>query len=95
MGFASSGVRFSGRTRTFTSKSVRGTDAVRNFCPACCSLVFGGVMGQSDQFTIYAGSLDDPACFNPTIAIFTRARPAWVAIPPGIKSFEELPPDIR
>lgn len=91
MGYASSAVRFSGPTRTFISKSARGTEAVRNFCPVCASLVFGGVIGESAQFTIYAGSLDDPSCFRPTIAIFTRSRPTWVVIPPELKSFEEFP----
>ena len=28
-------------------------DATRNFCPVCNSLVFGGVAGESDDFTIY------------------------------------------
>jgi hypothetical protein len=75
----------------FASKSVRGTDAVRNFCPVCTSLVFGGVIDESEQFTIYAGSLDNPSSFRPTIAIFTRNRPPWVVIPADIKCFEELP----
>jgi len=91
MGFASSAVRFIGRSRIFTSKSARGTDAVRNFCPSCSSLVFGGEVGGSDQFTLYAGSLDDPSGFHPTIAIFTRDRPAWAAMPPGLTMFEALP----
>ena len=91
MGFAASAVRFIGSSRTSIVKSARGTDAVRNFCPVCSSLVFGGEIGKSDQFTLYAGSLDDPSGFHPTIAIFTRDRPAWAAIPPGLTLFERLP----
>src|SRR5476649_1231647 len=53
MGFASSAVRFSGRSRTFTSKAANGKNAVRNSCPVCSSLVFGGEIGKEDQFTIY------------------------------------------
>ena len=75
MGFSSSAVRFSGETRKFVSKSARGSDAVRNSCPICSSLVFGGEIGKTDSFTIYAGSLDDPSLFSPTIAIFARGRP--------------------
>jgi hypothetical protein len=41
--------------------------------------------------TIYAGSLDDPARFHPTIAIFARDRPAWVPLPPGLTVFETMP----
>lgn len=91
LGFASSAVRFTGQTRMFTSKSAAGGDAVRNFCAICGGLVFGGVVGQDDSHTIYAGSLDDPALFHPTIAIFTRGRPAWAVIPPGLKTFERAP----
>jgi hypothetical protein len=92
MGFPSSAVRFSGQARQFRSNSFRGTTAVRNSCPVCSSLVFGGEVGQSDSHTIYAGSLDDPTLFHPRIAIFVRDRPAWVELPPGLELFETLPP---
>jgi hypothetical protein len=91
MGFASSAVRFIGQSRTFTSKAANGNDAVRNSCPVCASLVFGGIVGQSNSFTIYAGSLDDASSFHPTIAIFTRNRPAWAVIPPNLAVFETTP----
>jgi len=91
MGFPSSAVLFSGQTRIFTSKAANGGNAVRNFCPICGSLVFGGEVGKDDQHTIYAGSLDDPSSFHPTIAIFTRNRPVWAVIPPDLKIFETMP----
>jgi hypothetical protein len=91
MAFASDAVRFSGETRQFRSTSFRGTDAVRNFCPRCGGLVFGGEVGKDTSHTIYAGSLDDPALFHPTIAIFVRDCPAWVAIPPDLTLFDTLP----
>jgi hypothetical protein len=92
MGFAPGSVRISGATRQFRSSAVRGGEAVRNFCPICASLVFGGEVGRSDFFTIYAGSLDDPRGFEPKIAIFARSRPPWVVTPPGVTVFEALPP---
>jgi hypothetical protein len=91
MGFSSSAVRFSGETRKFVSKSARGSDAVRNSCPICSSLVFGGEIGKTDSFTIYAGSLDDPSSFRPTIAIFARGRPSWAVIPPDLAIFDGMP----
>ena len=91
MGFAAAAVRFSGEARQVVTQSARGTDAVRNFCPICGSLVFGGERDKDDEFTLYAGSLDDPATFHPTLAIFTRDRPAWAIIPPGLTVFEALP----
>jgi hypothetical protein len=91
MGFASSALSFTGETQIVTTRSARGSDAVRNFCPVCGSLVFGGIVGQDDRHTIYAGTLDDPARFHPNIAIFTRDRPNWVMLPPGLKQFEAGP----
>jgi len=91
MGFPGNAVRFSGEARQFRSKAARGGDAVRNSCPVCSSLVFGGEIGKTDSFTIYAGSLDDPTHFKPTIAIFNRDRPDWVPLPEGLKVFEAMP----
>src|SRR4051812_6412721 len=88
MGFPSSALRFAGPTRQHRTRTLRGGEAVRNFCPACGGLVFGGEVGRDQSHTVYAGSLDDPSVFRPTIAIFGRDRPAWVELPPGIAVFE-------
>jgi hypothetical protein len=91
MGFAGTAVRFTGQTRQFRSKSFRGNDTVRNSCPVCGSLVFGGEVGKDETHTIYAGSLDDPSCFQPKIAIFVRDRPAWAVMPAGLTTYETMP----
>ena len=91
MGFKSGVVRFSGATRQFACKAASGRDAVRNSCPVCGGLVFGGTVGKDTSFTIYAGSLDDPSLFRPQVAIFTRDRPEWAVIPPGLTVYEGLP----
>jgi hypothetical protein len=91
MGFTSSTVRFTGESRTFTSKAANGNDAVRNFCAVCGSLVFGGKIGKAESFTIYAGTLDDPSLFQPKAAIFTRNHPDWALIPPGLETFDGPP----
>lgn len=91
MGFARSAVKFSGQALSHRSKAASGGDAVRNSCAVCGGLVFGGELDHSDSFTIYAGSLDEPLGFQPTIAIFTRDRPAWVVLPPGLSIFEDMP----
>jgi hypothetical protein len=90
IGFSREAVRFIGRSQTFTSKAASGGDAVRNFCPNCGSLVHGGDVGKDDQFTIYAGTLDDPSTFHPSMAIFARDRPVWALIPAGLKTFETM-----
>jgi hypothetical protein len=91
MGFKAEQLSFTGQTLQFTSKSARGTPAVRNSCPACGSLVFGGIVGEDTGHTIYAGSLDDASAFHPKIAIFTRDRPEWAPLPAGLKAFETMP----
>lgn len=91
LGFAATAVRFAGAARQCRTPAARGTEAVRNFCPACGGLVFGGEVGRDTEHTIYAGSLDDPSLFRPTIAIFTQDRPAWVVLPEGLRMFARMP----
>jgi len=91
MGFAAGAVRFNGASRITVTPSFRGGESVRNFCPVCSSLVFGGRVGEDEQHTIYAGSLDDAGLFKPQIAIFNRDRPDWALIPDGLAVFETMP----
>ena len=91
MGFDASAVRITGQTLLFRSRSFRGTQAVRNACPICGGLVFGGEVGKDASHTIYAGSLDDPSLFHPTMAIFNRDRPDWAVLPQGLTVFETMP----
>jgi hypothetical protein len=91
MGFKAEAVRFSGEARQFRSKTWNGGEAVRNSCPNCMSLVFGGEIGKTDSYTIYAGSLDDPSLFHPAIAIFAASRPAWAIIPSDLTIFDRMP----
>jgi hypothetical protein len=88
MAFPATAVRFRGETLKYSSKAASGGDAVRNSCLVCGSMVFGGVIGKDKMQTIYAGSLDDPSLFHPTVAVFTNGRPDWALIPAGIKTFD-------
>lgn len=91
MGYPESAVRITGDAVTHAIPQPDGRKSERNFCPHCGGLVYGGVRGVAEQHTIYAGSLDDPTHFNPTIAIFNSQRPAWVPLPPGLTVFEKMP----
>jgi len=91
IGFAADQLRIDGATQIFDSPAASGGTSTRNFCPICHSMVFGGIVGDSDEHTIYAGSLDDPALFVPTMAIFTRDRPDWALVPEGLAVFAGMP----
>jgi len=91
MGFPAEALTITGAVLVHSHKLSDGRVADRNHCAACGSLVYGGVVGQVTSHTIYAGSLDDPSAFKPSIAIFTRDRPDWVPLPEGIKAFETMP----
>ena len=93
MGFAAEAVRISGAVRQTRAKAARGGTSIRNFCAGCSSLVFGGDIGKSEEYTIYAGSLDDPSTFKPAVAIFAGKRPPWTPIPDGLTVFEAMPPN--
>lgn len=91
LSFPASSLRFVGEMKQSIVRSARGGHAVRNRCAICGSLVFGGPVGTASEHTIYGGSLDQPALFRPTIAIFTRDKPDWVLVPPGLEEFDTLP----
>jgi len=57
--------------------------------------VFGGEIGRSASFTIYADSLDEPSSFHPKVAIFARSRPPWAVIPQDLAVFDAMPPEDR
>ena len=91
MGFAAAALTIKGPARQYRSRAFRGTEATRNSCPTCGGLVFGGEHGLSDSHTIYAGSLDNPNLFKPTLALFDRDRPDWVILPDGLTVFATMP----
>ncbi|MDB5733825.1 MAG: aldehyde-activating protein [Alphaproteobacteria bacterium] len=91
MGFDAAALTITGRWTVHTLTHADGRAAVRNSCIVCGGLVFGGKLGETDRYNIYAGSLDDPAQFKPTVALFIRDKPDWVVIPSGLKQFEAMP----
>ena len=92
MGFSAAALTITGRWTVHTVTHADGRSATRNSCLVCGGLVFGGELGKSDTYNIYAGSLDDPSQFKPTMAMFTRDAPSWVTISPELKQFEAMPP---
>ena len=93
MGYPKDSFRVRGATKQARKRLRRGGEAVRNFCPECGSLVFGGEYGLSERHTVYAGTLDDPSAFHPTHAIMTAERPHWAAVLDGLELHDGMPQD--
>src|ERR1700761_1157868 len=91
MGFAADALAIAGEASVHALALGNGRIAARNRCARCGSLVYGGVVGRVRSHTIYAGTLDDPARFAPTMAIFVRGKPDWVVLPPGLQLFDAMP----
>ena len=91
MNFDARALTITGRWTVHRMTHPDGREAVRNSCVVCGGLVFGGPLGETDSHTIYAGSLDDPSQFKPTMAIYTRDKPDWVDVPAGLRQFDTMP----
>jgi hypothetical protein len=91
MGYPKDSFRVRGKTKQARKRLARGGEAVRNFCPDCGSLLFGGVYGVSEQHTVYAGTLDDPSAFRPTHAIMAAERAPWAAVLDGLVLYDGMP----
>ena len=91
MGFRAVDLVISGETRQSHVTSFSGGIATRNHCAHCAGLVFGGIHGETGEHTIYAGSLDDPTRFVPSVALFVRDRPAWAKVEIGLTEYETMP----
>lgn len=91
MSFPRATTRITGEVAPQIVKGGSGKDAVRNFCDSCGAMIFGAPQIDTSIYTIYAGSLDDPARFKPTIAMFARNRPHFFQMPPGLKVFDGPP----
>ena len=91
MGFRAGDLIITGATLQSHVPVASGTIATRNHCAQCGGLVFGGIHGETDEHTIYAGSLDDPALFEPKVALFVRDRPAWAEVKADLTEYEAMP----
>ena len=82
---------FTGETRTYAARGIRGKHAVRHFFPTCGSLLFGMPGSVPDAVSIYVGSLDDPSVFKPSVAVFTSYRHHWDRGAASLPEFVTLP----
>jgi hypothetical protein len=91
MGVTKAGFTVKGEPAQFAGTGGSGQPAIRHFCPACGSLLFGTPQSAPGMVTLYVGSLDDPHQFQPQQAIFTRDRPHWARLATTLTEFPALP----
>jgi len=61
-------------------------------CPECRTLLWATHRDFGDPILfLRAGTLDEAERFEPGAHFFTCSKHPWVAIPPGIRTFAELP----
>ena len=57
----------------------------------CGSLLFGTPESAPELVTIYAGTLDEPANFEPRDAIFVAQRPTWAKLALNLVEHQAFP----
>lgn len=86
-------VSVAGEVSWYARRAGSGREAVEGFCPTCGSRVFGKGEGVAGLLLVCAGTLDEPALFEPAADIFTRAAPYWDMMDPVIEKWPEAPED--
>jgi hypothetical protein len=89
--FSEASVKVEGETKAYTRTGGSGKQASRFACPKCLSVVYGTAEVMPGMINIYAGSLDEPARFQPKIAIFVSERPPWDDVSRGLQCFDTVP----
>lgn len=86
-------VRHRGELRWSARRAESGRIAREAFCPHCGSRLFGDGDGVQGLLLVAAGTLDDPALFEPQADIYTRAAPYWDMMDPVLEKWPANPPD--
>ena len=57
-----------------------GSKVHRSFCPNCGSPILLQILADPKHVAITAGSLDDPAIFQPKMQVFVSSAPGWAVL---------------
>jgi hypothetical protein len=77
-----------GASEAVPTPSESGRGQVIHRCPICRVALWSHYGGRTALAFVRAGTLDDAAAVTPGAMIFTRSKPPWLALPPGIPAFE-------
>jgi len=68
-----------------------GNVKVHAFCPRCGTPVFLRFAAMPDLIAVPAGSLDEPARFEPQVLTYRVRGLAWDVVDPALRAFERMP----
>ena len=92
MVFPSDAVQINGALTTYDDQGDSGRYVHRRFCPRCGSSVAATIDAMPGVTAVLAGTLDDPANFQPTMEIFCASAQPWVKQPADVrKQFDGMP----
>jgi hypothetical protein len=85
-------VKLEGKATHWDVAADNGNVKTRAFCPACGSPVYMTFAMAPDVFTVHAGSLDEPARYQPQAVTFGARGYAWDRLDPALPKFDGMPP---
>lgn len=91
MGVPASALRVSGEVRTYELTAASGNVASRGVCPRCGSPIFFTTSGLPDVIFLAAGSLDNPALFEPSVVVFAASAQPWDIMDSALQRFPRMP----
>jgi hypothetical protein len=84
-------VTISGEVSYFVKTGDSGKQVTRGFCPTCGSQLFGKPEIVPGVLAIRAGSLDNPALYQPQMDIYVASAQPWDVMNPDLPKFPQLP----
>ena len=89
--FSTETLKVDGKIQFYESASDRNTIVSRGFCPTCGGAVFNKCAAFENLVMIYAGVLEDPSVFEPTMDFYTSSAQHWNCMLETTKKFEREP----
>jgi hypothetical protein len=90
-GVPRSTLTLSGELKFYEASVQSGNVVRRGFCPNCGSPILAESSGHPDIVAIAAGSLDEPALFQPKIVLYASSAVPWDYIDPQLPKFDKMP----
>lgn len=81
-----------GEAKDWDVKADSGNVKTHSFCPVCGTPVFLRFAAMPDLIAVPAGSLDEPARFEPQALTYGVRGLAWDVVDPKLTVFDRMPP---